>query len=111
MSDFFFFCPTTTSYFSVFPAQQNCIYIRNSCDYPYSWSEMATSTLISCNVAIDDHYTSLNGQCYESHNHTTTLLLGLNDLRKKGQLFDITLETGGKEFQVIPLTPFKIFDK
>jgi kelch-like protein 26 len=42
---------------------------------------------------------NLNGQCYESHSHNQLLLNGLNDLRKKGHLFDVTLKAGEREFQ------------
>lgn len=38
---------------------------------------------------------------FESPSHTGTLLTGLNTLRAKGQLLDVTLVAEGEAFQVI----------
>lgn len=42
----------------------------------------------------------LNTVYFESLSHTNTLLNGLNELRLKGQLLDITFQAEGREFQV-----------
>ncbi|XP_063708543.1 kelch-like protein 12 [Culicoides brevitarsis] len=46
--------------------------------------------------AVDTH---LHGVNFESFNHTNTILKGLNDLRLKGCLFDITLKVEDKSFK------------
>lgn len=45
-----------------------------------------------------------NSTAFESPSHSATLLSGLNVLRSKGQLLDITLITQGETFQVRYLT-------
>lgn len=47
-----------------------------------------------------DTILALHGVNFESFNHTNTILKGLNDLRLKGCLFDITLKAEEKSFQV-----------
>ena len=42
----------------------------------------------------------LNTVHFESPSHTTTLLCGLNTLRTKGLLLDVTLVADGEAFQV-----------
>lgn len=42
----------------------------------------------------------LNGIVFESFSHTGTILKGLNELRLKGVLVDVTLRTDGKVFRV-----------
>lgn len=49
--------------------------------------------------AVDTHL-ALHGVNFESFNHTNTILKGLNDLRMKGCLFDITLKVEDKSFKV-----------
>jgi hypothetical protein len=43
----------------------------------------------------------LNTVHFESPSHTTTLLAGLNTLRTKGLLLDVTLVADGQAFQVL----------
>jgi hypothetical protein len=43
----------------------------------------------------------LNTVHFESPSHTSTLLCGLNTLRTKGLLLDITLVADGEAFQVV----------
>lgn len=45
------------------------------------------------------HDKPLNTIYYEHASHTTTLLAGLNSLREKGELLDITLVIEGSVFQ------------
>lgn len=42
----------------------------------------------------------LNGIIFESFSHTGTILKGLNELRLKGVLVDVTLQADGKKFRV-----------
>lgn len=46
---------------------------------------------------------ALHGVYFESFNHTNTVLKGLNELRLKECLFDITLIAENKSFKVIEL--------
>lgn len=47
-----------------------------------------------------DEGKELNGIVFESFSHTGTILKGLNELRLKGVLVDVTLRTDGKLFRV-----------
>lgn len=52
-------------------------------------------------AGVVDTQLALHGVNFESFNHTNTILKGLNDLRMKGCLFDITLKVEDKSFKVI----------
>ncbi|XP_058444538.1 kelch-like protein 9 [Malaya genurostris] len=47
----------------------------------------------------NDEGKELNGIVFESFSHTATILKGLNELRLKGILVDVTLRSNGKVFQ------------
>lgn len=51
-------------------------------------------------AAVGDEGKELNGIVFESFSHTGTILKGLNELRLKGVLVDVTLRTEGKVFRV-----------
>lgn len=51
-------------------------------------------------LAAGDEGKELNGIVFESFSHTGTILKGLNELRLKGVLVDVTLRTDGKVFRV-----------
>lgn len=42
----------------------------------------------------------LNTVCFESLSHTNTVLTGLNELRKREYLLDVTLLAEGRSFKV-----------
>ncbi|KAL9704860.1 hypothetical protein quinque_008378 [Culex quinquefasciatus] len=50
-------------------------------------------------AAVGDEGKELNGIVFESFSHTGTILKGLNELRLKGVLVDVTLRTEGKVFR------------
>lgn len=52
------------------------------------------------NTIIVEPSVNLNEINFESGTHVNTILNGLNDLRLKESLFDVTLLAGGKSFQV-----------
>lgn len=58
--------------------------------------------------AVDTHL-ALHGANFESFNHTNTILKGLNDLRMKGCLFDITLKVEEKSFNVSVCPILRLF--
>lgn len=69
---------------------------------------MQSSTVVAVTTSINNRTettinepsVNLNEINFESGTHVNTILNGLNDLRLKESLFDVTLMAGGKSFQV-----------